>query len=91
VIRIAAPVGEELRPELNILGCRLEEAIQQVDRFLDQISLQGVGEVRIVHGKGTGALKRGVREFLSDNQLVREFRGGDPLEGGEGVTIVMLR
>jgi DNA mismatch repair protein MutS2 len=53
--------------------------------------LEGIGEVRIIHGKGTGALMRAVREYLADHPLVRDFRKGEPYEGGDGATVVELR
>jgi DNA mismatch repair protein MutS2 len=77
--------------ELNLLGCRVEEALARLDKFLDQLALAGGGEARIVHGKGTGALLRGVRAALAEHPLVLEFRSGEQYEGGDGVTVVTLR
>ncbi|HTG80585.1 MAG TPA: Smr/MutS family protein [Geobacteraceae bacterium] len=77
--------------ELNIIGLRVDDALPELERFLNQVSLEGIGEVRIIHGKGTGALMRAVRDYLADHPLVREFRKGEPLEGGEGATVVTLR
>lgn len=82
---------EAAADRLNLLGFRVDDALAELERFLNRASLDGLGEVRIVHGKGTGALMRGVRDFLSGHPLVREFRTGEPFEGGDGVTIVTMR
>jgi len=72
---------------LDLRGCVVEEALQRLDRHLDAASRAGLPWVHIVHGKGTGALRRAVREFLSDHPLVSSYKAGGPQEGGEGVTI----
>ena len=88
-------VREEERAEpaasLHLLGMRVEEAIDQLEPFLNHAALDRIGELRIVHGKGTGALMRGVREYLTGHPLVSSFRTGERFEGGDGVTIVTLR
>jgi DNA mismatch repair protein MutS2 len=63
----------------------------QVDRALDQAVLGGLGELRIIHGKGTGALREAISEMLNGDGRVADFRMGGPGEGGAGVTIVRLR
>ena len=88
--RKAAP-SEETPGRLDLIGLRVEEAIARIEPFLNHASLAGIGELRIVHGKGTGALRRGVREYLDGHPLVAEFRDGDDYEGGSGVTVVTLR
>ncbi len=78
--------------ELNLIGQRVEKAIGLVDRFLNDASLSGVEEVRIIHGYGTGALRRGVREYLGSHPLVDGFRSENPEEGEESaVTTVKLK
>ncbi|QSV46246.1 endonuclease MutS2 [Geobacter benzoatilyticus] len=89
--KIATPSMESAPHELNLIGLRVDEALGRLEPFLNHASLEGYGEVRIVHGKGTGALMRGVREYLDGHPLVREFRPGEPFEGGEGATVVLLR
>ena len=88
-------VREEERAEpvstIHLLGLRVEEAIDQLEPFLNHAALDRIGEVRVVHGKGTGALMRGVREYLGSHPLVASFRTGERFEGGDGVTIVTLR
>ncbi|KAF0218884.1 MAG: DNA mismatch repair protein [Geobacteraceae bacterium] len=82
---------EEAETRLNLVGLRVDEALARIEPLLNHASLAGIGEVRIIHGIGTGALMRGVREFLDGHPLVREFRGGEPFEGGSGVTVVKMR
>jgi DNA mismatch repair protein MutS2 len=77
--------------ELNIIGQRAEEAIQQVDKFLDSAALASVNRVRIVHGHGMGVLKRAVGELLGSNPHVSRFYPAPQAEGGAGATIVELR
>jgi len=88
-------VREEERAEpvstIHLLGLRVEEAIDQLEPFLNHAALDRIGELRVVHGKGTGALMRGVREYLGSHPLVASFRTGERFEGGDGVTIVTLR
>jgi DNA mismatch repair protein MutS2 len=77
--------------ELNIIGQRAEEAIEQVDKFLDSAALASVNRVRIIHGHGMGVLKRAVGEFLGVNPHVSRFYPAPQAEGGAGATIVELR
>ncbi|QWV94860.1 endonuclease MutS2 [Geomonas oryzisoli] len=76
---------------INLLGMRVEEAIGELEPFLNHASLERFSEVRVVHGKGTGALMKGVRSYLTGHPLVAEFRTGERFEGGDGVTVVTLR
>jgi DNA mismatch repair protein MutS2 len=82
----------ELSPsEINVIGQHAEEALEQVDKFLDNAVLAGVGRVRIVHGFGMGVLRRAVSELLSKNPNVEKFYPAPPSEGGAGATIVELK
>jgi len=76
--------------ELNLIGWRVEEAICELDKFLDNTMLNGLSEIRIIHGMGTGNLMRGVREHLSRSPHVESFRSGENFEGREGVTVVKM-
>jgi len=76
--------------ELSLRGWRVEEALERLERYLNDAYLAGLPFVRIVHGKGTGALRRAVREHLSGHPLVAEWRPGEEGEGGNGVTVVKL-
>ena len=77
--------------ELNVIGQRAEEAVENVDRFLDSAALASVNRVRIIHGHGMGVLKRAVSDFLGSNPHVSRFYPAPPSEGGAGATIVELR
>ncbi len=77
--------------ELDLRGQRADEARRNLETYLHEATLAGLGQVRIIHGFGTGALQRMVHEFLADLPLVTEFRFGRKGEGGHGVTVATLR
>lgn len=81
----------EVSNELKLLGMRVDDALAELERFLNDASLASMGELRIVHGTGTGALMRAVRQYVDGHPLVASFRPGEQMEGGNGVTIVTLR
>jgi len=76
--------------ELNLRGLRVEEALPRLDKHLNDAYLAGLPSVRIIHGKGTGTLRRAVREQLEGHPLVASYRPGDHHEGGDGVTVAEL-
>ena len=76
--------------ELMLLGKTVAEAESELDKYIDDCNLAGLKTVRIVHGKGTGALRSAVDARLALDPRVRDYRLGDPAEGGDGVTIVSL-
>jgi DNA mismatch repair protein MutS2 len=73
--------------ELDLRGQISEDALDKLDRYLEQAYLAGLPFVRIIHGKGTGVLRQVVREALRKNSQVTSFEEGGAKEGGEGVTI----
>ena len=77
--------------ELNLIGKKTDEAFDLVDKFLDEAFLNGLSEVRIIHGHGTGALRRSVAELLADHPHVARFAIAPQDQGGSGATIVELR
>lgn len=77
--------------ELDLRGMMTDEAIGAVDLFLDNALLGKLETVRIIHGKGTGALRKAVREHLKRSKYVKEFRPGVYGEGEDGVTVVTLK
>jgi DNA mismatch repair protein MutS2 len=77
--------------ELKLIGLTTDEAVTLADKFLDQAVLSGFQDVRIVHGMGTGALRRAIDEFLSSHPHVERFARAPRGEGGDGATIVELR
>jgi DNA mismatch repair protein MutS2 len=76
--------------QLDLRGARAEEALAELDRYLNSAAVAGYDRVRVVHGKGTGALRNAVREALASHPLVREQTPAAANEGGEGATIVRL-
>ncbi|MDD5451716.1 MAG: endonuclease MutS2 [Desulfovibrionales bacterium] len=76
---------------LNLIGLRVDEALSVLEPFLNHASLAERKEVTIIHGLGTGILRKAVREYLTGHPLVEQFRGGELSEGGDGVTIATLR
>jgi DNA mismatch repair protein MutS2 len=76
--------------ELNLRGQTTEEALPRLDKYLNDAYLAGLPQVRIIHGKGTGALRRVVRDFAANHPLVASYQPGDRYEGGEGATVVKL-
>ncbi|WP_349408088.1 endonuclease MutS2 [Pseudalkalibacillus sp. SCS-8] len=79
------------KPELDLRGERYENALRAVDKFLDESLLAGYPQVSIIHGKGTGALRKGVQDLLKGHPNVKSTRLGSAGEGGSGVTIVGLK
>jgi DNA mismatch repair protein MutS2 len=77
-------------PEVNVIGQRLEEAIGDVEKALDNALLAGATQFRVVHGHGTGRLRDGLRDHLRKHPSVSRLRAADPREGGNGATIVEL-
>lgn len=80
-----------ISPEINLIGMTVDEAIPVLDKYLDDAYLAHLPSVRVVHGRGTGALKAGVHRHLKKLKYVREFRLGDFGEGDTGVTIVTFK
>jgi DNA mismatch repair protein MutS2 len=76
--------------ELDLRGQRVEEALPTLEKYLDDAFLAAMPLVRIVHGKGTGALRQAVRQQLRDHPLVKSHRSGERGEGGSGVTVAYL-
>jgi len=81
---------ETISAELNLIGQRVMEALDESDRFLDRSMMEGRKAVRLIHGFGTGALRKAVREHLRKHPAVRSFRAADENEGGDGATVAVL-
>ena len=86
-----APPPREIAPELLLLGRTTDEARDIVEKYLDDAFLAGLPSVRLIHGKGSGALRKAVRDLLTAHPLVDSFRDGEPAEGGPGATVAALR
>lgn len=77
-----------IHTEVNVIGKTVDEAVPEVDRFLNECFMVGISPVRIIHGKGTGSLRRGIQDYLRTLNFVSEFHEADPANGGMGVTEV---
>ncbi len=77
--------------ELDLRGERFENALVRVEKYIDDALLAGYPRVSIIHGKGTGALRQGVQEYLKNHRSVKSIRFGEPGEGGSGVTVVTFK
>jgi DNA mismatch repair protein MutS2 len=77
--------------ELNVIGCHVDEALSRTEKFLDEALISEVRSVRLIHGYGTGQLRRAIAQFLHDHKLVENFASAPPEQGGGGVTVVELK
>ena len=82
---------EEPSSQLNVMGLSVEDALSQVDKFIDQALLHGLEKVQIVHGVGSGRLRNAIGQYLKGHRAVKSFSPGETLKGGRGITIVELR
>ncbi|MCD7750334.1 MAG: endonuclease MutS2 [Lachnospiraceae bacterium] len=80
-----------ISPEINLLGCTVDEAISKLDKYLDDAYLSHLQSVRIVHGKGTGALRNAVHQHLKRTSYIKSYRLGEAGEGDYGVTIAVFK
>jgi DNA mismatch repair protein MutS2 len=76
---------------VDVRGNRVDEAVAQVDRFLDESLLAGRDAIFVIHGHGTGALRTAVRSHLASHKAIDKFRPGEQSEGGDGVTVAFLK
>lgn len=83
--------AKSISSEINVIGQNVDEACFSIDKYLDNCVLSGLPSIRIVHGKGTGALRTGIHKFLKSHPHVKSFRVGTFGEGEMGVTIVELK
>ena len=91
VHKISAGKSKAIKSELDLRGMMVDEALPLVDKYLDDAILSSLATVRIIHGKGTGALRTGVRKYLKTHRHVKKFEFGAFNEGGDGVTVVELK
>ena len=95
--RPAVHVHIDLQPrsgtlgELNLIGATVDDALDRLDKFLDQSTVSDIREVRIIHGYGTGQLRRAVAKYLKTHPLVERFEPAPENQGGGGATIVVLK
>jgi DNA mismatch repair protein MutS2 len=90
VLAIASPRGE-VPYQLDLRGLRRDQALERLEQYLEDASLLGMPEARIVHGKGTGAVRQAVRDALRRSQYVARFAPEPDASGGDGATQVWLK
>lgn len=88
---VSVNTSQNSLPYLDLRGERFEDAMQRVDKYLDDCVLAGYNKVRLIHGKGTGALRKGIHERLKSDRRVVSFAFADAREGGAGATDVVLK
>lgn len=86
----AAGKAMSISPEIDVRGCTVEEAVGEIDKYIDDAFLSNLPQITIIHGKGTGALRAGIHTYLKRNKHVKTYRIGAYGEGEAGVTIVEL-
>lgn len=89
--KIGVSKAKNMSSEIDLRGMQLDEAIENVDKYLDDASIAGMGEVILIHGKGTGALRAGLQQHLKRSPHVKSYRLGKLGEGEAGVTVVELK
>jgi DNA mismatch repair protein MutS2 len=89
--KLSIRTDREAATELDIRGMNIDEGAMETDMFIDSAVMAGLHTVRIIHGKGTGVLRKGIQAHLKTNRTVKSFRSGVYGEGEDGVTIVELK
>ena len=90
-VTVAAAAGAAAPPELNVIGCRVDDALSRVEKYVDQALLGGAERLRVIHGHGTGQLRRAIAGLLDEHPQVAKFEAAAPEHGGRGVTVVELK
>ncbi len=90
-VTVTSANTDQLRMEINLIGRTVDEATEELEKYLDRAFLAGLERVRVIHGHGAGILRRGVREFLKNHPHVAGIEEAPQNEGGQGATLVELR
>ncbi len=84
-------IFSSMSTEVNLIGLHVDEALEKLDAYLDEVKVHGLKSCRIIHGDGSGALRKAVHKRLAMDRAVKEFRLGAPSEGGTGATVVTMK
>jgi DNA mismatch repair protein MutS2 len=90
-VSVSSANTDEMRMEINLIGRTVDEATEELEKYLDRAFLAGLPRVRVIHGHGAGILRRGVRDFLKAHPHVATIAEAPQNEGGQGATLVDLR
>lgn len=90
-VKVYGNKSRTVSASINVIGKTLDEALSDVEKYIDDVYIAGLEKVTIVHGRGEGILKQGIRDMLKSNKLVASYQVGVYNEGGEGVTIVTMK
>ncbi len=90
-VTVTSANTDEMRMEINLIGRTVDEATEELEKYLDRAFLAGLPRIRVIHGHGAGILRRGVREFLKSHPHVATIAEAPQNEGGQGATLVELR
>jgi DNA mismatch repair protein MutS2 len=90
-VTVSSANTDDMRMEINLIGRTVDEATEELEKYLDRAFMAGLPRVRVIHGHGAGILRRGVREFLKGHPHVAGFEEAPQNEGGQGATLVELR
>ena len=89
-VTVAVAADTATPQELNVIGCRVDDALARVEKYVDRALLDGQEQLRVIHGHGTGQLRRAIAHFLGEHPLVAKFAPAAPEHGGRGVTVIEL-
>ena len=90
-VSVTSANTDDMRAEINLIGRTVDEATEELEKYLDRAFLAGLPRIRVIHGHGAGILRRGVREFLKSHPHVAMLAEAPQNEGGQGATLVELR
>ncbi|HXI17987.1 MAG TPA: Smr/MutS family protein, partial [Chloroflexota bacterium] len=87
---VQLPPSQNVRMEIDVRGTRADDVLPRVEQYLSDAYLSGMPFVRIIHGKGTGALRQIIRDSLTSNPMIASYESANANDGGEGATVVKL-
>lgn len=91
VVKMSSNKSRTVSASINLVGQNLEEALAEAEKYIDDVYIAGLEKATIIHGRGEGILKNGIRDMLKHNKLVKSYQAGAYNEGGEGVTVVTMK